>query len=760
MAGIQYRSGYSVCSESCPIHHIRLGLVDRIKEPSNSWPDIRGLHSLNYKRDTWLTADAIEVSIKMYVSGLPHTIQNKIWVGTPGVDPRIWHRGVGGDNALEQALKTSARLAFKLLKSTEYSILPICTEGNHWVLVVVHKNQRPGGATGGDKEWSHVAQVAVLDPFRSAARTRMVHDRLRSWFEKAGRFTFAAEYQKNVWVPRQRDSTSCGPRAYWAAKQILDRLLVFYESHIEDDARLWAALSGWFDEGFVRAEMMGRCAWAGVRAMDYRARISIECVNKVRDTDAPNRPLIDAGEAMKPVEDKRAQPETRPPSRSQHIQPVPPTVTVAPEDSLGGRATVPQPLPRSLLPIPNQHRVAPGVRPAQPNMATESDDDRGPAWAPRPSAPGPSAPGPANRGVPGSSSNPIKVSAPSSSRVNTTPAPRPTTTNTAPTRPIGTTAAPRPTTNAAPNRPTSTTAAPRPTTTSTAPTRPTGTTTAPRPATYAGQNPTPYAPLNHPTNTTAAPRPTTYVGPNRPTNTTAIPRPTTHAAPNPPINTSAAPRPTTYVRPNHPTNTTAIPRPTTYAGPNPTTYAPLNHPTNRTAAPRPATYVRPNPLANTTATPRPATYAAPNPAINTSAAPRPTTYAAPNPLARTAAPRPANTNAAPNPLARTAAPRPATANAALNRPANTVAAPRPTTANAAPNRPTSTKPTKPPLGKQAIAVNFSYPPTSTTAYLKTVFSPKGARKYDDLMWGPRRNNGSPKRKHVSWDDAPRPTKRR
>ncbi|KAI1160804.1 hypothetical protein F5B18DRAFT_654258 [Nemania serpens] len=398
-AAVGYRTGQNVCSAGCPIDHIDPAL-DKIQEPSNSWPDIRGLHSLNHMRDAWLVGDAIEVSIKMYVSGLPSALQDKIWVGIPGVDAQVWHMGAEGRDALLRAIKTPARRAFRMFKMTEYSILPICTNGNHWVLAIVHKNQRPAATGGENKEWSHVAQVAVLDPFRSSARTRMVQARLREWLEKAGKFTFAADYEKTVWIPLQKDHTSCGPRAYWASKQILDRLLVFHENHLDYEPRLWAGLSGWFNEDFVRAEMMGRCAWAGVRAMDYKARIAIECVNEVKDLRLRNAPLTDAGAAMKPLEDRSAVPEERPQPQPHHVQPAAQPALNKPAASSNKPATVPQTPVMPLAPIPNQHQIAPGVRPAKPDMATGSDNGKGPAWAPNPKssdprsrgAPGPKAP--------------------------------------------------------------------------------------------------------------------------------------------------------------------------------------------------------------------------------------------------------------------------------------------------------------------------------------------------------------------------------
>ncbi|KAI1114147.1 hypothetical protein F5Y14DRAFT_192336 [Nemania sp. NC0429] len=448
MAEIHYRTGHNVCSASCPINHIHTAL-DKIKEPSNSWPDLRGLHSLNYTRDAWLTGDAIEVSIKMYLSGLPLALQETVWVGIPGVDPKVWHMGSEGDAALLQAVQKPARRALKMLKSTEFSLVPICTDSNHWILVVVHKAQMPT-APDMSMEWSHVVRVAIIDPFHSAPRARMVQDRLHAWLMKAGGFTFDLSHQKIVWLPLQQDSTSCGPRAYWSAKQILDRLLMLHEARSSAFGMLWAPLSGWFSEEFVRAEMMGRCAWAAVRAMDYKARISIECVNEVRDIKIPNRPPIDAGAAMKPVvDDKRAAPVARPGS-TEALTPSPkalrdakqagnPPSSMSPSSMLPGPAASQPQIPPGTYPPPhpaqtaaqgapiarqppprvpafNQHQVAPDVRPARPDM---TNNDRHPAWAPRPDRNGTTRP----PGPRSATSNAMSISSASSQRGNTRPMP-------------------------------------------------------------------------------------------------------------------------------------------------------------------------------------------------------------------------------------------------------------------------------------------------------------------------------------------------
>ncbi|KAI0424742.1 hypothetical protein F5Y09DRAFT_129961 [Xylaria sp. FL1042] len=328
-----YRTGQIVCSSSCPIGHIGIP-GDNIKEPEGSWPDIRGLNSLNYSRDKWLTGDAIEVSIATYCRGLPKALQDKISLGIPGINPKVWHMGPSGEGTLAVEIKASRARALKKIKATPFSIFPICTNGNHWVLVIICKSQ-PLGA----KDWSHVRYVAVLDPFRTSTRIKMVNDRLRDWLIKGGNFTYGDNYNQDVWVPLQKDASSCGPRAYWNAKQLIDRLLACYEANIDYSNVLWKDLSGWFNDDFVRGEMMGRCAWAAVCAMDYNARIAVECVNRVRDYGSRDASWMKADKMMRPADSSEARPDKRPHGGGNIITLTPPAsaTSVPAEMPAGGR---------------------------------------------------------------------------------------------------------------------------------------------------------------------------------------------------------------------------------------------------------------------------------------------------------------------------------------------------------------------------------------------------------------------------------------
>ncbi|KAI1432500.1 hypothetical protein GGR50DRAFT_591666 [Xylaria sp. CBS 124048] len=308
-----HQTSQNLCSATCPVDHIAPEST-AIKEPSGSWPDIRGFNSLNYSRTAWLSGDAIEVSLAVYKESLPRRLQEKIDIVIPGVDPKVWSTGNVGAQALKEAIQHPAKRALARMKRTEYSFIPICTNGDHWVLVVIHKEHprevAPGSAEAA--EYSHVAQIAVLDPFHDAQRLNMVHRQMKDWLHRAGGLSFSPFHRRPVWIPSQHDGTSCGPRVYWNAKQIIDRLLELHELESSYDENIWRPLSGWFNEHFVRGEMLGRCAWEGIRAMDYKARMAIECVNRVRQNGAKTAKWERADKLMAPPDLSAAVPEKRP----------------------------------------------------------------------------------------------------------------------------------------------------------------------------------------------------------------------------------------------------------------------------------------------------------------------------------------------------------------------------------------------------------------------------------------------------------------
>ncbi|KAI3318798.1 hypothetical protein HD806DRAFT_302841 [Xylariaceae sp. AK1471] len=433
MSGINYRTGQNLCSPTCPVEHIDIP-SNRIRKPANGWPSIGGLHSLQYSRDTWLNDEAILVANKVYHSSLPKDVRDQIDITQPGIDARVFYSGRTGVDALYNVLKGPLTRMYKTIKAKEYNIWPINTNGNHWVTVIIHKKQRPDKDNGNKQAWTHITEMAVVDPYRSGATMNMVHTQIRKLLE-AGKFTFALDYERKVWSSLQRDASSCGPRSYWCAKQFMDRILWLYESKSSYNENLWDDLSGWFDEDFVRGEMIGRAAWNAIRDMNYNARVAIECVNRVRKHDAISDKWKNAGQLMRPPKNRNEKPETRPQatepsnvnSNSAGGGPWPAPPYMKPESlqnhkpdtakNTGPDFNTPNnpividddspPRPSKMrgpwlapVPIPNRHRVAPNAPPGENDIAVIDDDDeqadkqKGPAWPAAPRGDNPFIPPP------------------------------------------------------------------------------------------------------------------------------------------------------------------------------------------------------------------------------------------------------------------------------------------------------------------------------------------------------------------------------
>ncbi|KAI0394548.1 hypothetical protein F5Y17DRAFT_251142 [Xylariaceae sp. FL0594] len=302
MSGKHFFTGQVLCSSTCPIEHIDIPGDDdenTIKEPERGWPDasLSALNNLQADKSEWLSDTAIEVAVREYHAGLAPAVQRRVDVQHKLIDAEVFVPGRRGEDALSKLVARKRDRLWRAMREAEYSIFPVNTRGNHWVTVVLHKelcqdNTSAGAGAGAGSEdtgagkkqqhYGHVTGMAVVDPFRDSQRVALVTSRMESLLKRAAGFTFAEDYQRSIWSPHQPDISSCGPRSYWCAKQLLDRVQALYEAGRFYDETFWDHLSGWFDEAFVRGEMIGRAAWAGVKDMDYRARVAVECVNRVR----------------------------------------------------------------------------------------------------------------------------------------------------------------------------------------------------------------------------------------------------------------------------------------------------------------------------------------------------------------------------------------------------------------------------------------------------------------------------------------------
>ncbi|KAI1635220.1 hypothetical protein F4809DRAFT_462253 [Biscogniauxia mediterranea] len=296
-----YRTGQILCSRSsCTLSHVPIPAPNTFPPPKNGWPDLRGLDVLQSSSDRWLNFTAIENALVAYTKGLPRELQLKIQVESSGIST-IFNTGPKGEAQFDRLLTSPFRRFVQAFRAKEYTLWPVSLNSTHWVLLVIHKGKSKPDA----KDYDVVRQVGYYDPWRihnPQVRRKLIYRRLQALLTYKCKLKFLRDWRRDVWVPVQHDGTSCGPRAYWSGKTFLDRLLTVYEAGQTYDESLWNPHSGWFNENFVRGEMIGRIAWLKVAQMEYKSRLSIELINEVNVGTMDKPKIIDAGLAMKPVD--------------------------------------------------------------------------------------------------------------------------------------------------------------------------------------------------------------------------------------------------------------------------------------------------------------------------------------------------------------------------------------------------------------------------------------------------------------------------
>ncbi|KAI5860955.1 hypothetical protein GGS23DRAFT_578118 [Durotheca rogersii] len=292
-------SGGNAGPGECHIAHVQIPHPKNVaKPPDGQWPDMRGLHELQFSRDVWLNGDAIEKAISIYYQSLPTVVQDMVQIQDTSLTG-LFIPGKAGEERFQGRIIRPMRGFFRAIREKEYTLWPINYNDSHWVLVLIRK-RRP--AENSD-QFTHISRLAIIDSWKDGdaeGRKRFIHQRLLNLFHQAGNFTFSDSYDRTIWTPWQKDACSCGPRVYWAARQILNRLLRAAELNLRTADDLWDPLSGFFNEEQVRWEMTGLNAFAAVQQMGYRARIAVELVNEVKSSGRDGLDTYDAAEMMRP----------------------------------------------------------------------------------------------------------------------------------------------------------------------------------------------------------------------------------------------------------------------------------------------------------------------------------------------------------------------------------------------------------------------------------------------------------------------------
>ncbi|KAI5918462.1 hypothetical protein F4810DRAFT_725675 [Camillea tinctor] len=373
-----YQTGQLLCGGGCKLQHVAIPAPNQFPEPKNGWPETRGLDVLQRGNNEWLNRTAIEEALMAYLKGFPLDLQERVHIETSGLS-NIFNQGVSGNNQFESLLGSSIKRFNRTMREKEYTLWPINFDGIHWQLIVLHK-----GKSDPKADYDIVRQVGYYDSWRinqPAQRRTLIIRRIRTLLIRQCNMQFSRNFQRDVWIPFQNDNNSCGPRTYWGAKQFLDRLLNIYEAGKGYDESLWNPNSGWYDNHFVRNEMIGRIAWLKVRQLNYNARVGVELINEIDEGKAS---LAKAGVVMQapnygPNKANWPTPD-KPPIKPQ----VPKTV---PTGVVQGSSTT---ISNLLGPaVPNEPKIAPGFNPKGPEYITLGDSpptSKGPVFAAGPKA--------------------------------------------------------------------------------------------------------------------------------------------------------------------------------------------------------------------------------------------------------------------------------------------------------------------------------------------------------------------------------------
>ncbi|KAI0886450.1 uncharacterized protein GGS22DRAFT_128898 [Annulohypoxylon maeteangense] len=395
---MHYSVGHVLCGTrggglgECRVRHIGPNRPEEIPQPPNDWPDIRGLSQLQASRETWLNGDAIELSMKSYHEDLPTQTRNIIHLVDTSI-AGIFDRDERGINNL---LKGRYDRFFRRFTQTEYTIWPCNFNDIHWELAVIHK----GRSDPNSDKWDQILQVAVIDHWKDdnyKQRNDIIANRLRRIFTRIG-FTIAAACERVVWPPWQKDSWSCGLRAFWTAKQMMDRINDGVARNTGYDEQLWAPLNPWFNPDQVRWEMIGLNAYEAVKGMNYKARVAVELVGRVLNSSGK---LRDAGDVMRPPpRGSRGSPD------KDHDSKKPPEGPDEGDDSGDSDDDIIEIPPEVFkkravaIPVPNERRVAPSWPIKQGDRGTGRRGERNNSVWPRSNAGNPPVQSTSNSGRP------------------------------------------------------------------------------------------------------------------------------------------------------------------------------------------------------------------------------------------------------------------------------------------------------------------------------------------------------------------------
>ncbi|KAK8071149.1 hypothetical protein PG997_011352 [Apiospora hydei] len=223
------------------------------------WGLVQGLNNLQHSHRGWLLASAIEYPTRHWLDFLPKEAAGKIYYPAPGEWEfhEMFHRSSGKtwvqtmNDALEGISPQGVPRAVQLFEgflTHEYT----CSTGIP-------------GATG------------------KPGIVRHVHLRLRGMLGLLGCTFAAADVERTLWMPEQRDSYSCGIITAYINQLLIERIADQYMPsgpQQYDDAALWRPGSERFNPREFQGHLTGLVAVELMRATGYRGRVTVALVNE------------------------------------------------------------------------------------------------------------------------------------------------------------------------------------------------------------------------------------------------------------------------------------------------------------------------------------------------------------------------------------------------------------------------------------------------------------------------------------------------
>lgn len=214
----------------------------------------------------WLDGTAIDVGAHFHLDWLPGVVDDEINY-TDTWPAGLWndqHHGVAGfadfnrmKNDIIDPIVGDPDFVTRI-RERQYTIWPT-NVGNHWVVIII----RTAPKSVNDEPTPHrrVSHIAVVDPARHEKTINLVHQRIRLFLEHH-LFTIDDNSRTSIWLPKQRDSWSCGVVAYNIAKVMIKRIkktvLTSSPGFYSND--IWGPMSGDFQPSKVRLELVGLLA--------------------------------------------------------------------------------------------------------------------------------------------------------------------------------------------------------------------------------------------------------------------------------------------------------------------------------------------------------------------------------------------------------------------------------------------------------------------------------------------------------------------